>query len=58
MYWSIFFLNRNTEEQSSDFSITTLKFEITMEELDIKISQMRKSNNSLLGGFIDFINKL
>lgn len=58
MYWSIFFLNRNTEEQFSDFSITTLKFEITMEELDIKISQMRKSNNSLLGGFIDFINKL
>ena len=33
-------------------------WEITMEELDIKISQMRKSNNSLLGGFIDFINKL
>lgn len=32
-------------------------WEITMEELDIKISQMR-SNNSLLGGFIDFINKL
>ncbi|MBQ2302905.1 MAG: hypothetical protein II256_00635 [Bacteroidales bacterium] len=33
-------------------------WEITMEELDIKISQMRRSNNSLLGGFIDFINKL
>lgn len=33
-------------------------WEITMEELDIKISQMRKNNNSLLGGFIDFINKL
>jgi hypothetical protein len=33
-------------------------WEITMEELDIKISQMRKSNNSLLGGFIDFLNKL
>jgi hypothetical protein len=29
-----------------------------MEKLDIKISQMRRSNNSLLGGFIDFINKL
>lgn len=33
-------------------------WEITMEELDIKISQMRRSNNSLLGDFIDFINKL
>lgn len=33
-------------------------WEITMEKLDIKISQMRRSNNSLLGGFIDFINKL
>jgi hypothetical protein len=33
-------------------------WEITMEKLDIKISQMRRSNNSLLGDFIDFINKL
>ena len=51
-------MNRNTEEQFNDFSTTTFKFEITMEELYIKISQMRKSNNSLLRGFIVFINKL